>query len=120
MVSSECENTFVLRITDAFTKFTVITTVLYNKAETVARSLFEFGSFTLRTERGAKSLLINSYKLFNLLSNTTMTLAYPQCKAQVEEVFSKTVKKYLASFMDDSKLNWEEFLPALALSYNII
>jgi len=28
------------------------------------------------------------------------------------------VKKYLASFVDDTALNWETFLPALALSYN--
>jgi hypothetical protein len=34
------------------------------------------------------------------------------------EVFIKTVKKYLASFVNDTSLNWETFLPALALSYN--
>jgi len=34
------------------------------------------------------------------------------------EVFNKMVKKYLASFVDDTALNWETFLPALALSYN--
>jgi len=28
------------------------------------------------------------------------------------------VKKYLASFVDDTALNWETFLPALLLSYN--
>jgi hypothetical protein len=34
------------------------------------------------------------------------------------EVFNKTVEKYLASFVDNTALNWETFLPALALSYN--
>ncbi len=34
------------------------------------------------------------------------------------EVFNKTVKKYLATFLDDTALNWETFLPAVALSYN--
>jgi hypothetical protein len=34
------------------------------------------------------------------------------------EVFNKTVKKYLASFVADTALNWETFLPALVLSYN--
>ncbi len=43
--------------------------------------------------------------------------AHPQCNSQVE-VFNKTVKKYLASFVDDTALNWETFLLALALSYN--
>jgi len=33
-------------------------------------------------------------------------------------VFNKTVKKFLQSFMDDTILNRETFLPALALSYN--
>ncbi len=37
--------------------------------------------------------------------------------AQVE-VFNKTVKKYLASYLDETKLNWDEFLPALMLVYN--
>ncbi len=34
------------------------------------------------------------------------------------EVFNKTVKKFLQSFLDDTTLNWETFLPALAISYN--
>jgi hypothetical protein len=34
------------------------------------------------------------------------------------EVFNKTVKKYLASFVNDTTLDWENFLPALMLSYN--
>jgi hypothetical protein len=31
---------------------------------------------------------------------------------------TKKVKKYLASFVDDTTLDWENFLPALMLSYN--
>jgi hypothetical protein len=34
------------------------------------------------------------------------------------EVFNKTVKKYLASYVDETTLNWDEFLPALMLAYN--
>ncbi len=34
------------------------------------------------------------------------------------EVFNNTVKKFLQSFIDDTTLNWETFLPALAISYN--
>jgi len=58
--------------------------------------------------------------LFTLLNveHTKTTPAHPQCNAQVE-VFNQTVKKYLASFMDDTTLDWENFLPALMLSYNI-
>ncbi len=32
--------------------------------------------------------------------------------------FNKTVKKYLASYIDETTLNWDEFLPALMLAYN--
>jgi hypothetical protein len=46
-----------------------------------------------------------------------MSLAHPQCNAQVE-VFNKTVKKFLQSFVDETTLNWETLLLALALSYN--
>ncbi len=34
------------------------------------------------------------------------------------EVFNKTVKKYLASYVDETTLNLDEFLPALMLAYN--
>jgi hypothetical protein len=34
------------------------------------------------------------------------------------EVFNKKVKKFLQSFVDDTTLNWEMFLPGLAISYN--
>jgi hypothetical protein len=33
-------------------------------------------------------------------------------------LFYKTVKKFLQSLVDDTTLNWETFLPALAISYN--
>jgi hypothetical protein len=58
-----------------------------------------------------------SAKLFQLLniSHTKMSLAHPQCNAQVE-VFNKIVKKFLQSFVDDTTLNWETLLPALAIS----
>ena len=57
--------------------------------------------------------------LFQLLNvrHTKTSPAHPQCNAQVE-VFNKTVKKFLQSFVDDTTLNWETFLPALAISYN--
>ncbi len=51
------------------------------------------------------------------MEHTKTTPAHPQCNAQVE-VFNKTVKRYFASFVDDTTLDWENFLPALMLSYN--
>jgi hypothetical protein len=51
------------------------------------------------------------------ISHTKTSPAHPQCNAQVE-VFNKMVKKFLQSFVDDTTLNWETFLLALAISYN--
>jgi hypothetical protein len=34
------------------------------------------------------------------------------------EEFNKTVKKFLQSFVDNTTLNWETFLPDWAISYN--
>jgi hypothetical protein len=60
-----------------------------------------------------------SAELFQLLniSHTKTSPAHLQCNAQVE-VFNKTVKKFLQSFVDDITLKWETFLPALEISYN--
>jgi hypothetical protein len=52
------------------------------------------------------------------VAHTKTSPAHTQCNSQVD-VFNKTVKKYLASFMDDTALKWETFLPALLLSYNM-
>jgi hypothetical protein len=56
------------------------------------------------------------FELLNVQHSKTSPY-HPQCNAQVE-VFNKTVKKYLASYVDESTLNWQDFLPALMLAYN--
>jgi hypothetical protein len=60
-----------------------------------------------------------SKELFKLLEikHTTTTPGHPQCNAQAE-VFNKTMAKYLASFVDESTLDWEQYLQALQFSYN--
>jgi hypothetical protein len=63
-----------------------------------------------------KKISAEMMELMNV-AHTRTSPAHPQCNSQVE-VFNKTVKKYLASFMDETALNWETFLLALALSYN--
>ena len=45
----------------------------------------------------------------------TTSAYHPQCNSQVE-VANKTIAKYLASFVDDSTLDWEPFLYPLMLS----
>jgi hypothetical protein len=56
------------------------------------------------------------FELLNLQHSKTSPY-HPQFNSQVE-VFNKTVKKYLASYVDKTTLNWQDFLPALMLAYN--
>ena len=51
------------------------------------------------------------------IQHTKTSPAHPQCNSQVE-VFNKTVAKYLSSFVDQSTLDWEQYIPMLMFSYN--
>jgi hypothetical protein len=94
-------------------------------AETVAKAIFEnwFCKFgipaQLHTDGGKEFVNKLSAELFEMLNvqHSKTSPYHPQCNAQVE-VFNKTVKKYLASYVDDSTLNWDKWLPALMLAYN--
>jgi hypothetical protein len=119
------QHKYILCITDAFTKYALVTAVENKEAETVAKAIFnewfcKFGiPAQIHTDGGKEFVNKLSNELFQLLNvqHTKTTPAHPQCNAQVE-VFNKTVKKYLASCVDDTTLDWENFLPALMLSYN--
>ncbi len=125
MLTADSNKKFVLCITDAFTKYAVVTSIQNKNAETVADAIFKewFCKFgipaQIHTEGGKEFVNKLSAEMMELMNvgHTKTSPAHPQCNSQVE-VFNKTVKKYLASFVDDTALNWETFLPALALSYN--
>jgi len=125
MLAEGCQHKYILCITDTFTKFTLIMAVENKEAETVAKAIFNkwFCKFGIQAQihtDGRKEFVNKlSNELFTLLNvqHTKTTPAHPQCNAQVE-VFNKAVKKYLASFIDDTTLDWENFLPVLMLSYS--
>jgi hypothetical protein len=125
MLAAGRQHKYILCITDAFTKYALVTAIENKEAETVAKAIFnkwfcKFGiPVQIHTDGGKEFVNKLSNELFTLLNvqHTKTTPAHPQCNAQVE-VFNKTVKKYLASFIDDTMLDWENFLPALMLSYN--
>jgi hypothetical protein len=104
----------VLCITDAFTKYAVVTAIANKEAETVADAIYKewFSKFGIpahiHTDIGEEFVNKLSAKLFQLLkvSHTKMSLAHPQCNGEVD-VFNKTVKKFLQSFVNDTTLNWE-------------
>jgi hypothetical protein len=125
MFAAGCQHKYILCITDAFTKYANVMSVENKEAETVAKAIFnewfcKFGiPAQIHTDSGKEFVNKLSNELFQLpnVQHTKTTPAHPQCNAQLE-VFNKTVKKYLASFVDDTMLDWEFFLPALTLSYN--
>jgi transposase InsO family protein len=125
MLGTEKKSAYILCITDAFTKYAVVTKIDTKDAETVAKAIFDnwFCKFgipaQLHTDGGKEFVNKLSAELFELLNvqHSKTSPYHPQCNAQVE-VFNKTVKKYLASYVDESTLNWEEWLPALMLAYN--
>jgi hypothetical protein len=125
MLTADSNKKFLLCITDAFTKYAVVTSIQNKNAETVADAIFKewFCKFgipaQIHTDGGKEFVNKLSAEMMEQMNvaHTKTLPAHPQCNSQVE-VFNKTVKKYLASFVDDTALNWETFLPALALSYN--
>jgi hypothetical protein len=125
MITADSNKKFVLCITEVFTKYGVVTAIASKDAETLADAIYRdwFSKFRIPAQihtNGSKEFVNKlSEELFQLLNfrhNKTFP-AYPQCNARVE-VFNETVKKFLQSFVDDTTLNSETFLPALATSYN--
>ncbi len=125
MVDATRKSAYILCITDAFTKYAVVTSIPNKDAQTVAKAIFEqwFCKFgipaQIHTDGGKEfvnKLLAELCEMLNVQHSKT-TPYHPQCNSQVE-VFNKTVKKYLASYVDETTLNWDEFLPALMLAYN--
>jgi hypothetical protein len=124
MITADSNKKFVLCITDAFSKYAVVTEIASKDTEMVADAIYRdwFSKFgipaQIHTDGGKEFVNKLSAELFQLLNirHTKTSPVHPQCNAQVE-VFNKTVKKFLQSFVDDTTLNWEAFLPALAISY---
>ena len=123
--TSESGKKFILVMTDAFSKYAEVTAVHNKEATTVGEAIFNrwicrFGCPLEVVSDGGKEFVNKlSKELYSKLNiKHSMTTAYhPQCNAQVER-FNQTVSKYLASFTDQSTLDWELYLAPLAFSYN--
>jgi hypothetical protein len=127
MITADSNKKFDLCIMDAFTKYAVVTVIASKDAETVADAIYrdwfsKFGILAqIHMDSGKEFANKLSAELFQLLniSHTKTSPVHLQCNAQVK-VFNKTVKKFLQSLVNDTTLNWQTFLPALAISYNTI
>jgi hypothetical protein len=116
---------FILCITDAFTKYVELVPLPNKEANTVADAIFSkwFCHFGMPldhiTDQGKEFCAKLSDDLFIRLGTNHLTTSShcPQCNSQ-GEVANKTIAKYLASFCDDSTLDWELYVAPLMLSYN--
>ncbi len=124
MLGTDKKSAYILCITDAFTKYAVVAKIDNKAAETVARAIFnnwfcKFGILVqIHTDGGKEFVNELAAELFELLNvkHSKTSPYHPQCNWQVE-VFNKTVKKYFVSYVDESTLNWDKWLPALMLAY---
>ena len=57
--------------------------------------------------------------LFQLLqiTHSTTTAYHPQCNSQVE-VANKTIAQYLTSYINETTVDWEDYLDTVMFSYN--
>ena len=123
--TSDSGKKYILVMTDAFSKYAEVAAVDNKEASTVSLAIFNrwicrFGTPLEIVSDGGKEFVNKvSQELYKLLDikHSVTTAYHPQCNAQAER-FNQTVGKYLASFTDQSTLDWEMYLAPLAFSYN--
>jgi len=123
--ASDRNKKFILCLTDAYTKYVELVALDNKEAATVSTAIFDkwFCRYGIPgeiiTDGGKEFTAQLSKELFKRLGSlhTTTTPHHPQCNSQAE-VANKTIAKYLSSFVDDSTLNWEDYLAPLMFSYN--
>jgi len=123
--TSDSGKKFILCMTDALTKYVELVPLPNKEANTVANAIFDkwychFGApLDIVTDQGKEFCAKLSDELFKRLGTNHLTTLphHPQCNSQAE-VANKTIAKYLASFCDNSTLDWELYLAPLMFSYN--
>jgi hypothetical protein len=115
----------VLSMTDTFTEYVELGALADKEAETTGVAIFNkwiyrYGTLLeIVSDNGKESrnkLAAELYKRLDI-DHTTTAAFHPQCNAQAE-VCNKTIVKYLNSFIDETKLDWEQYLAPMAFSYN--
>jgi hypothetical protein len=123
--TSEGDKKFILCITDAFTKYVELVVLPNKEALTVATALLNRWichhglPLEFITDQGKEFTNKMAEQLFSSLDvrHSTTASYHPQCNSQAE-VCNKTIAKYLAAFVNESTLDWELYVPALAFAYN--
>jgi hypothetical protein len=116
---------FLLCITDAFTKYIELASLDNKEAETVTEAIFQrwicrYGiPLEIITDQGKEFCNRLSDDLYQKLGTHHQRTSprHPACNSQAE-VANKTIAKYLASFVDESTLDWEYYVYPLTFYYN--
>jgi hypothetical protein len=116
---------FLLCITDAFTKYIELASLDNKEAETVTEAIFQrwicrYGiPLEIITDQGKEFCNRLSDDLYQKLGTHHQRTSprHPACNSQAE-VANKTIAKYLASFVDESTLDWEYYIYPLTFYYN--
>jgi hypothetical protein len=111
---------FVLCLTDAFTKYTIMVAIDNKEASLVGKNIFDlwickFGTPLEFVSDNSKEFCNNLAKeLYSLLKikHSTTTPYWPQCNSHV------TIQKYLTSFVDMTTLDWPVYMAPMAFAYN--
>jgi transposase InsO family protein len=117
---------YILVITDAYTKYAVLVPLPNKEAATVAAAVFKHWICVLGcpsqfvSDRGTEFVNDTIKTLYNAfgIKQTLTSAMHPQTNSACES-FNRTIIKYLQRMLEsDSTLEWEDWLPALSLSYN--
>ena len=123
--TSEQGNKYIMVMTDAFSKYTVLAAIPDKKAETVAQTLFEkwiaiFSCPKILVSDNGREMVNNVMKIlcekFQIKHRKTASY-HPQSNSAAES-FNRTIIKYLRTTLDNHTLDWEHHLPAIMIAYN--
>ncbi|MBM3428678.1 MAG: DDE-type integrase/transposase/recombinase, partial [Bacteroidetes bacterium] len=123
--TSERGQKYIMVMTDAFSRYMEIAAIPNKEAETVVQTFYDkwicrFGvPLEIMSDQGKEfcnKITDDLCEKLNIRHSTTSGYN-PKCNSIVE-VCNKTVAKYLASFVDNTTLDWEVYLPPLAFCYN--
>jgi hypothetical protein len=122
---TEDGTSFVIVMTDAFTKWAELGPIPNKKATTVAHAIMKmwvtrYGCMLLLVSDGGKEfancLMAEMSKLFGFKHHVISPL-HPQAAGQVER-FNRELKDYLRCLVDSTTLEWVPLLPFMQWSYN--
>ncbi len=123
--TSERGNKYIMVMTDAFSKYTVLAAIPDKKGETVAQTLFEkwiaiFSCPKILVSDNGREMVNNVMKIlcekFQIKHRKTASY-HPQSNSPAES-FNRTIIKYLRANLNNNTLDWEQHLPAIMIAYN--